>query len=689
MLIELVKKYREILDNNHEYVLCNKILTKLASSMITTDNDDVKLELLEICNLSKEELSMFSSSECQRIIDSMRVVSQKKGWRVETVVKLIKKLQQDILENKMHDFKRQRDGLDELYKIIDQRLYVERYNLVLDFIKLGFENKLLSITEAINLNFYVLEQCSNYKNALEQEDDIKTLELYENIESDEIVRKSLYDIFSKYGYIYDPEKMGDLDDRIVKFVNLKYVDYVLSKFVKYGVENDEIYIRKRAIYNIIMDGDWETFDSILDFVDSNECSLSYLLSVPAIFAKNRKKYVEKNITDKNKAGVQFEVFGANSDFFDNMAIYKERSGVSVIKSSDLESLGKFLCTPTGLIKRNLLLLERYNIITKGTLPKAIFALCGNDTEYIIDRFIETGLYEDYLCARINKNGEVKQARGTYFLNSDNNPFKFYKMKRANDIGVAILASNGGIKKVFKDNNEEFMGITSRVDDSGKIVISQKPLSMDTMSEINMSVKKSLPEVLQHKIDEGRIHRSSIGPLCFNNLYKYKTFNPIEIFAASDKNSVTNLKGDRVSWVFKNDYRDTVSDDEMEVVSMDSFIQLLDTSGYSDSDGNFKPLKTSEFKYEFSYPGFPNINIIISRQKVLRLCKLLKDNGCWINQESSNVDKENTLLSVIIKDTIISDTEMIVLRLAVRQFLANQIIKVSEIKETNEKRGARR
>lgn len=689
MLIELIKKYEEILENNREYVLCNQILTKLASSMITTDNDIVRLELLEICNLSKEELSMFTSSECERIIASLKVISQKKGWRVGTVVKLIKRLQQDVLENKIQGFKKQKDGLDELYKIVDQRLYVEKYNLILDFIKLSFENKILSITDAINLNFYVLEQCCNYKSDKEQEKDAEIVGIYENIESDEVVRKGLHEIFSKYGYSYDSKRMGEIDNRIVKFVNLKYADYILSKFKQYGVENDEIYFRKRALYNIIMDGDRETFDSILDFVDKNECSFSYLLSIPAIFAKSKKSYVEKNLTRKNSDGFQFELFGANGDFFENVALYKERTGISIIKTSDLENLGKFLCTPASLVKKNLMLLEKYNIITKGTLPKAIFALCGYDTEYIIDRFIEAGLYDDYLCARVNKNGEVKQARGTYFLNDDNNPLKFYKMKRANDMGESILASNGGIKRVFRDNTEEFMGITSTINEVGKLSIIQKPLPMEVMDGIDPSVKKNLPDMLQHKIEEGRIPQSLISSVYFNNLYKYKIVSPIEIFAASDKNSVTNLKGDRISLVFKNDYQDVISTEEMKVVSMDSFIQLLDTVGYSDSDGNFKPLKTSEFKYEFSYPGFPNINIIVSRQKVLRLCKLLKDNSCWVNQESSNIDKENTLLSVIMKEMIISDTEMIVLRMAIRQFLTNQMIKVFEIKDTKEKRGTRR
>jgi hypothetical protein len=115
--------------------------------------------------------------------------------------------------------------------------------------------------------------------------DVLEVELKENTEPVEEIRKYLQEIFDKYGYTYDPSKFGELDDDLVRYVNLDYADYVLSKFKQYDISNDEIYVRKRVLYRILVDRDQEVFDSSLKFVDSEQCTLSMLLSMPSIFVR--------------------------------------------------------------------------------------------------------------------------------------------------------------------------------------------------------------------------------------------------------------------------------------------------------------------------------------------------------------------------------------------------------------------
>jgi hypothetical protein len=108
-----------------------------------------------------------------------------------------------------------------------------------------------------------------------------------------------------------------------------------------------------------------------------------------------------------------------------------------------------------------------------------------------------------------------------------------------------------------------------------------------------------------------------------------------------------------------DFESVMNVEEFSEIENDPFIKLLDNS-----------VKINDVAYEFKHPSLINHSVIISRYKVLRLCKLLKENGCWIVNNSSDIDKENTLLSVVIKDTIVCETEMVLLRFSIRKLLSN-------------------
>lgn len=688
LLIDLIEKYKEILHNNSDYIACKQLLNKIGSSILTYNSDEVKLNLAEILTITDEEIKLFSLPKSLRIISALKELHNNPnlvGWRVNSVYQLVKELQQDILDNKMLELKKQEDSLDEVLKIIEEGQISDNYQLILDFIKISLDNKMISVTDAVNLNFYVLRECNSNNVELTTDMETEVVELQENVESPDDIRQKIVEIFNKYDYVYDSNRMGDLDFKFVKYAKMDYLEYVLSKFKEYNILPNEIYIRKYALCNIIVDNDRETFDSILRFIDENECSLLSLLAIPAVFSKRKRNYVEKPVVSSNGGNSIFEIVGANKDFLENMELYKRLAGVSTIKDIDLDRLGKFLCTSSEIVRKNLLLLKKYHIIEREELPKSIWALCGRDTEYIVDRLIELDLYESYLSPRLNRDGELKQPRGTYFLDLDKNPLKFYKMKRAKDLGQSILATNGGIKKLFTQNSKKFEGISYDED----LGIIQEQLPIDIMTNVSPEIRKELPYILRQQISDGNIPKELVPVVYFKNLYKYGVMDPVIIFAASDKKLVTSFKGERLASVFSRDYEKVIGEEESKSLLYDSFIKMLDSAVYCDEDGNYKPLKTTDLKYEFMHPEFKNIKVVISRFKVLRLCKLLKEDGCWIKSNSTNIEKENTLLSVLLKDTIISDTEMIMMRLAVRNILNNGLIKIPKMEvSTKEKRGAR-
>ena len=683
LLISLIEKYRNILHSNNDYIICEQVLRKVAGVILTYNSDNNRLELEPLCNLTDEELSVFSKERSLRSISAFKVLHGKQGWRVETVINMVESLKDDIVNNKFAKFIRKDKSLDELLNIVELGLYKDNSKLILDFIKISLDNKMLTVDEAIDLNFYILKQAT--VNQMEKKkNDISIINISENGLDEDSVREQLKEIFSKYGYTYDEKRLGIIDAKLVKYVNLDYVDYVLSKFSKYGINNVMLYSKIRGFYGIVIDNDKHAFDSILDFVDANGCSLSTLLSIPSVFIKESRAYASKNIMPGNEDDESIVIVGTHGYFMSNINLYKERMGIKKVSDEQLSRIGKFLCTPSSLVNKNLYLLEQYGIIEKGTLPKSIVSLCGKNTEFLIDRFIEVGLYDSYLRPRVTQSGEQKLPRGTCALDWDRSVVKFYKMKRANDIGDSILASNAGIKKIFRDNNEWYKGIGMKYDEDGKQVVSQTPLELDFMNGIDPKIRKGLPIHIKRKIESGEIDKSLVSSIYFNTLYKYKEFNPSIIFGSIDV-----LTAERVSLAFSRDCGRVTTFEEMDTIRHDSIIQLLDNGVYCDSKGNTKPIMFGTYRYVFSHPSVPNVSITISRYKVMRLCKLLKEDGCFINDNQSLDLQVNILLSVLVKDSILSEIEFIVLKKVAKELLSSKLIKVDSLSDDNKSsRGVR-
>ena len=649
MLLKLIDEYRESIINNPDYILSMSVLNKL-NSFCSKDKDD-DLDFNIIASITNEELGVFTEDN-MRIIAALMVLSSKRGWRVDTVKKLVKKLEQDIMTNRTDKFLKDKNSFDKLYKIIEKEDYLDNYMLIFEFINASVEAGMLSLKDAITLNFYLLKECS-INNKTYNDLDVEIAVVKNDDDYSEMI-DMLSTIFLNNGYEYNQNKLKEMEEKLLKYIDFDYVNYVLSMFKKYGIENKDLYVRLKTFYLIIIDSDKETFDSILKFVDDNNCNLKTLLAIPSIFSKKKRRYRERNKANQSSENVErdlFEIYGVQQDFFENIELYKQLTGINIIEDSQLVGLSKFLCTPSAIINKNLQLLRLYKIVGNGEFPKSVVSLCGNSVEYLIDRYIETGLYEQYLVPRHNNNGEQKAPRGTSYLDRDNNPYRFYKLKLANSLGYNVFASNKGIQKIFYDDNMGYMGLSLEIDDNNNQYIKQEPFDTD----------RKIPNIAGIELTDNS----------FEFFYKYKVLSPITIFADSD-NLSSKLKGERINGLFLNDYKDILNNNDINELESDNVICLLDNATCLSENGECKNAKVNNLKYEFMHPGIPGIRVIVSRYKVLRLCKLLKEDGAWIN-DTINDDMVNTILCVLLKDTIISEAELMVLKFSVRDILINGLV----------------
>lgn len=647
ILLKLIDEYRDSIINNPDYILSMSVLNKLNSFCSKNEEDDLDFNI--IASITNEELSVFSVDN-MRIIAALIVLSSKSGWRIETVKKLVKKLEQDIMTNKTDKFLKDKNSFDKLYKIIEKEAYLDNYMLIFEFINASVEAGMLSLKDAIALNFYLLKECSiNSKTYNDLDVEIATVK---NDEDYSEMIDMLSSIFLNNGYEYNQSKLKEMEERFLKYIDFDYVNYVLSMFKKYGIDNIDLYGRLRTFYCIVIDNDKETFDSILKFVDDNKCSLKTLLAIPSIFSKKKRRYRERNRSNNIDNGVErdfFEIYGVQQDFFENIELYKRLTGINIIEDSQLIGLSKFLCTPSVVINKNLQLLRLYKIVGNGEFPKSVVSLCGNSVEYLIDRYIETGLYEQYLVSRCNNTGEQKAPRGTSYLDRDNNPFRFYKLKLANSLGYNVFASNKGIQKIFYDDSMEYMGLSLENDENGNQYIKQEIFDTDGADISDMELTDNI----------------------FEFFYKYKVLSPIDIFADAD-NLSSKIKGERINGVFLNDYKNVLNSDDVKEIESDSIISILDNVTCSSEDGECKKIKVNDLKYEFMHPNFPRVKVIVSRYKVLRLCKLLKEDGVWVS-DTINDDMINTILCVLLKDTIVSEAEITVLKFNIREIFGEMLI----------------
>ena len=146
---------------------------------------------------------------------------------------------------------------------------------------------------------------------------------------------------------------------------------------------------------------------------------------------------------------------------------------------------------------------------------------------------------------------------------------------ANDIGEPIMATNGGIRSVFNDDNMDYYGIKLRTNESGEYIV-QEPLSSSLLESIKPSVRRKLSANFYWDSSLKKFYDDKESALLeSNNLYKYRTYSPLDIFPKDD------LKGEILNKIFTDDFKNVDIDSSAEE---DEFVNLLDKTIYSDSNG---------------------------------------------------------------------------------------------------------
>ena len=81
ILINLVKKYTDTLTSSHEYVTCRRLIKKIEGSIIDDDPNNVKIDYNKISSITKEEIEMFTSPNCEKILKSIPLILQMSGFK--------------------------------------------------------------------------------------------------------------------------------------------------------------------------------------------------------------------------------------------------------------------------------------------------------------------------------------------------------------------------------------------------------------------------------------------------------------------------------------------------------------------------------------------------------------------------------------------------------------------------------
>lgn len=551
--------------------------------------------------------------------------------------------------------------------------------IIFDFIQNCYFNKKISINEAIEFNTFIALNSNN--NQLET----KTSEtsnkknynvLIEENEHPEEINKQLEELFKKYNYPYN-EKIFKSKGivQMKKFAKIDNARKVLEFFQKYNIkQNDFCDHNIKAIINIIIFYDQDAIDGISKFLEYNSCTLSTLLEFPSIFFKGKNDYAFK-IHHRNKKvlsktnGSIIKPPGSFENFFKNLELLKNSGRIilndenkitdySFAIHKDGDGFKEFLQESNERITKNLELMRKYGIISENKLPNALMAAQGSHVEYVLDRFVEAGLFN------ILKENNYYMHKFLY------TKFRWYKIKLAMILGEKITPSRGkGLSKSLTDEDKIFHGM-SRSTEKGYIDNIYQDEVINYIPDEIFAKLRNLPyshkivfrsdnlSVAKHRLYDHylKLHEKSVDDI-FNILYNNQNDN-----AEIEESKILSAK---ITKAFVQDYQKNIINPETE---NDKYFKMIENATFNGRnikvDNNTYEISNSENNYSLGF------SIKISRQKVIRLCSLLKQNNCWINDEMSEKEKTAVIMTVLLKDSIITNYEYGIIRNTVKQWVSS-------------------
>ena len=190
LLLKIVAdKKNEILnsDNYQRYLAVINILEKIN----VVYNDVEKITVLD----NRDLLLLDDSSK--KIIGYINFLVSNNSYDIDEVrnsLMIVKKQLNEQLGSDITYYESLRATLNDLKVIEDSILgnMRDNYSLILDFIKLCYKEKSISLEEAVSLNLYVVDQCCKNGEVLDNDE----IEIEVN---DRSIYEELVEVFRKYG----------------------------------------------------------------------------------------------------------------------------------------------------------------------------------------------------------------------------------------------------------------------------------------------------------------------------------------------------------------------------------------------------------------------------------------------------------------------------------------------------------
>lgn len=652
-LNKLIDQARSMIDNT-KYSQYKALLDKLES--IIQDHQ-------KILELTSDDLALIDDKKMTSVLSGMKIILLHNRQINENeitnfIFKITERLNRKIeTDEEIKQAQSKSQKLDLISNIISNN-FKENEELVIEFINECYQKNMLDIESTIKLIFYITEtKTKGITMPITNEEASSELIIKEN---DHDITEELINLFEKYGYDFN-QLEEETKNNLKTYVNLDSCEEIMQFLTKHNISKRVFISRQKTISQLMVYKTRTILDEIERFIDNNECTLSRLLSFGNIFISGSKKvkYRDKNNNPKISPPTGFYPSGGGFEsFLYCVELYKKVNKLppdykmtdeDFVKQNDIGMI-KFFTTPKQKIDRNLFLLKKYGYIGENEFPTAIVALIGKHTEYILDRLIEAGLY-DY--------GKKYPS----ILEDTNFPFRWYKIKRARDFRESVTVTNG-MRGVLKNNNNSYMGLNYKTDGNSQ-VIEQRRLSMYDLVKggraLPISKRREMLTNLPKDIREDLLP-DEVAYREFKHFYEYTTYTPNEIYryVPKDSNIDSNIeKATLINTIFEMDYKNVSTDNNED----DEYIKLLD-----DMYG------VNNLTYRFYREGngsWPDVEVLISRPKVIRLINLLIKQNAWLTKDMEPLDKENLLLSVIVKDTILSKNDLTMMRKMVESLVEKE------------------
>lgn len=632
-LISLIEKQKELIITNSKYKQYINLLNKINVCLS---------DFSKITEINENDIELFNDPKAVKYIAGIEYFYRTGNItdinEIKNAINWLKDRILSIIENdkELNEVKDSIIAYDKMIENINKNKYDET---ILEFIKDCYYKKLIDVETAIKLNLYVA------KNSMENIDEQEEITVLE--ENTTPILEEIKQIFNKYGYDYDTMNLNTKTrEKIEKYAKLDYLDYVLSILKENQVSLQDFEDRQGVISNIIIYQDKESLEGIREFIKNNNCRIQDLFEIGNIFHKRKRKFQFKSGNIGGPSPSLESVSGAYESFMKNIELYKKYKNLPEdykISKDDFTDRTLYFITPHEKILENFTILQAYGILNDGEFPEKCSMLCGANVQFLLDRFIEAGLY-DY-CKKNPSSLELEYKN-----------FRWYKIKRAIDLNEN-LERGRGLRKELKDDSSLY-GI-SYVTEGTQMLILQEQM---TIEQMEMCLKK-LPYFIREKIYPEKVLGTT-----FNMCYRYGTYDIEDIFRTTElsKAKLARIKG-------TVNQKDKISPDFSEIEN-DYYIRMLDNAVVSDQDNNQFNCKVDDKTYMITNKYYPGVKVLISRYKVLNIVRKLKENNLWIDTKNNNVDIENYLLVALLNETILSEIETHAVRLTIRTILNNELTK---------------